>query len=163
MDDVDFEILSTLCKDARVPFGKIATKLGISKKTVLRRFKKLQKDGTILGSTVTISSEVSGFRELAGFFIKTKSGTSISTIKNKLISIPKINLVVQEWGIYDFYAEAFLRDLSEIHEVLDNLRKVEGIVVVAPMVYRQRDWTIPYLLPSAALCFCLSPSASQGV
>jgi DNA-binding Lrp family transcriptional regulator len=160
LDKVDSEILKILCKDARVPFKRIAAELGIATETVVRRFKKLQEDGVVLGSTVVLSSEALGFKELVGFLLKTRSGTNISTIYNELINVPKIILVVQEWGVYDFYIEAFLRDLSEMHDVLDSLRRIEGIAAIAPMVYKQQDWTIPYMVPLPALCRWLSQKAS---
>jgi DNA-binding Lrp family transcriptional regulator len=161
LDEIDFKILKVLCEDARVPFKRIADKLGIATETVLRRFKKLQENGVVLGSTVVLSSKALGFKELVGFFVKTKSGTSISKIKNELINVPQINMVCQEWGIYDFYVEAFLRDLSEIHNVLEDLRRIEGITAIAPMVYREREWTIPFLLPFPALCQWLSHKVSE--
>ena len=161
MDEIDFEILSILCEDARVPFKKIAAEIGISTETVLRRFKKLQEEGVVLGSSVILSSEACGFKELVGFFIKTKSGVSITTVKDRLAEVSQINSIWQEWGAYDFYAEAFLRDLSEIHEVLDNIRKIKGITAVATMVYKDRDWPIPFEIPFPALCPWLSPKASQ--
>jgi len=160
LDEVDAEILKALCKDARTPFKRIAAKLGINTETVLRRFKKLQQEGVVLASTVVLSSKVLGFKELVGFFVKTKSGTSLPTVKNQLFNVPQVYMVVQEWGIYDFYVEAFLRDLSEIHAVLADLRRIRQIAFIAPIIYRQQDWSLPYMMPLPALCQWLSTKAS---
>ncbi|MEM2130573.1 MAG: Lrp/AsnC family transcriptional regulator [Candidatus Bathyarchaeia archaeon] len=151
MDDVDLKILSILCKDARVPFKEIATKLGITTETVRRRFKKLQKKGVILGTTVILSSKACGFKELVGFFIKIKSDVEIEEVKCKLQNLPKISEIWQEWGIYDFYVEAFLKDLSEIHDLLSNIRMIEEIMTVSVVVYKQQDWPIPFLISFPAL------------
>jgi len=152
LDQIDLEILNVLYKDARVPLKKIAADLGVSRETVLRRFKKLQEKGVVLGSTVILSSKALGFKEQVGFFVKTKSGTSISTIQNKLVSIPQITLVVPALGAYDFYVEGFLRDLEEMHDLIENIRRIEEIATIAPIVYSQQDWAIPYQLPLPIIC-----------
>jgi Lrp/AsnC family transcriptional regulator for asnA, asnC and gidA len=157
LDKVDYEILCILSKDARVPLTKIAAKLGVSKLTVSRRFKKLQEDGVVRGSSVILSSRACGFKELVGFLIKTKGGTNISEIKDKLNNVPKIHTITQDWGFYDFYIEAFLRDLSEMHEVVENLRRIQGIISIALIVYKQQDWAIPYAFSFPASCPWLSP------
>lgn len=157
MDEIDYEILKILCKNARVPFKRIAAQIGIATETVLRRFRKLQEDGVVLGSSVVLSSKACGFKELVGFSVKTKSGISITAVKDKLADIPQINAIWQGCGAYDFYAEAFLRDVSEMHEVLDNIRRIEGINAIAIMVYRQRDWPIPFPISIPAHCPWVSP------
>ena len=160
MDELDCKILGLLSLDARTPFKIVAAKLGVATETVVRRYKKLQEQGVILGSTVLLSSKACGFRELVGYFVKTKAGSSISAVKEKLVSVPKVNLVTQEWGYYDFYVETFLADLSEMHEILSYIRRIEGIVSVAPMIYSQRDWSIPFLLPFPDICPWLNPATS---
>lgn len=152
MDKTDIEILRILCNDARVPFKRIALELGISAETVVRRFKKLEENGVILGSSIVLSSKACGFNELVGFFVKIKSGASIKAIKEGLISLPQVNSLWQEWGAFDFYIESFMKNLSEMHDLVANIRRIEGIDSVSPIMYEQRDWPIPFQVEYPEFC-----------
>jgi Lrp/AsnC family transcriptional regulator for asnA, asnC and gidA len=156
LDKIDFEILRILCNDARVPFKRIAVELGIAAETVVRRFKKLEEDGVILGSSVVLSSKACGFTELVGFFVKTKSGFDIETIRDKLINVPQVNSLWQEWGAFDFYIESFMKNLSEMHELVTSFRRIEGIESVSPIIYEQRDWPIPFQVEFLEFCILVS-------
>ncbi len=145
LDEIDREIISILCGDARTPFNRIAKTLGVGKETVFRRFRKLQKKGIILGSTVILSSKALGFQGLYGLFIKLKIGSSVSILNEKLKEIiPPLN-IYPTWGEYDFYTDFFYKDLNEINSVIDVIRKMKEIMSIEPMMYALPDWSIPFI------------------
>lgn len=145
MDQIDYEIIRMLCKDARTPFKRIAKTLGIGNDTVFRRFKKLQQDGIIMGSTVVLSSQACGIKGLCGLFIKLKSGSSLSIVKGKINEASQVAVVYPEWGEYDFYVDVFFRDYQEVIDLIHNLRKIKEIVVIDPMMYALQEWSIPFV------------------
>jgi len=145
LDQTDFEIIKILCKDARTPFKKIAKNLRIGTDTVFRRFKKLQQEGIILGSTVILSSQACGIKGLCGLFVKLKSGSSLSVIRSKIEALSHLVVVYPEWGEYDFYIDVFFRDYQEIIDLINNLRKIGEIVAIDPMMYTLQEWSIPFV------------------
>lgn len=145
MDEIDYEIIKILCKDARTPFKTIGRMLGIGTDTVFRRFKKLKQEGIVQGSTIILSSQACGFQGLCGIYIRLRSGASVSGVKSKLLKIRQVNSIVQIYGEYDFYVEMYFRDFQEILTLISSLRKIKEIVIVDPMIYTSRDWSLPFL------------------
>jgi len=47
MDDADLRIIETLVKNSRASFRRIAKQTGLSTDTVMRRYKRLEKEGKI--------------------------------------------------------------------------------------------------------------------
>jgi len=160
LDEIDFQIISILSKDARIPFKEIAIKLGVAPKTVLKRFNRLKQEGIILGSMVVLSSKACGFKLLAGFLIKIKSGVSISLVESKLCSISQINSLWIDSGKYDLYGEAFFRDLSELYEAINEIRGIEEVFALS-LIFISQDQPIPFIPPISAFCQSLLPKVSQ--
>jgi DNA-binding Lrp family transcriptional regulator len=62
IDDLDFQILSELGKDARIPTKSIANKLGSTVNSISYRIKKLEKELIIAQYSVNINWEILGYR-----------------------------------------------------------------------------------------------------
>ena len=145
MDEIDREIIRILCKDARTSFRKIGRLLGIGTDTVFRRFKKLEQEGKISGSTVVLSSKKIGIKGWVGFFIKVKRGSSALVVKDRLTILPQVYGLVQLLGIYDFYLEMGFRDFEEVDAFVAGLRKIKEIEAIDLMLHASHDWPIPTL------------------
>ncbi len=145
MDEIDAEIIRILCKDARTSFSKIGRMLGIGTDTVFRRFKRLEKDGKISGSTIVLSSKAIGIKGWCGLFLKLQQGSSPLSVKNKLTELKQLYAFVQILGEYDFYLEIGFRDFEELDAFVNQLREVKEIVAIDPMLYATHDWPLPTL------------------
>ena len=164
MDELDCEIMMLLGDDARTPFKNIANKLGRDVETVRRRFRKLKRKGIILGSTVILSSSALGYSNLVGFYIKTKSGYNPSVIANKILENPIFDIVFEFSGLHNLYAESLVKNLEKIREMIEHLRKIDGIDTVDAIVYEQRDWPLPYPISfSASRLFPKAKGNLRGV
>ncbi len=146
LDNTDVEIIRILCKDARTPFKRIGNMLGIGTETVFRRYRRLQKKGVISGSTVVLSSKAFDIMGLCGFFVKLKTGSSLSVIKDKIDTGDKYIFVMPKWGEYDFYIDFYFKDLKDIFDMFARFRSIKEIVAVDPMIYVLQEWSMPYLL-----------------
>ena len=62
LDEVDHQILDMLIDNTRIPFTDIAKKLLISAGTVHVRVKKMEDQGIIMGSSLTLDYEKLGFQ-----------------------------------------------------------------------------------------------------
>ena len=146
MDEIDTEIIRILCKDARTPFKRIGKMLGIGTDTVFRRFKKLQNEGIISGSTVILSSKAFGIEGLCGLFIKLKSGSNLSIIKDKLSKTSQLTFAHPSWGEYDFYVDVYYKDFNEVTSLIASLREIKEVVAIDPMIYALQEWSMPFML-----------------
>jgi DNA-binding Lrp family transcriptional regulator len=143
LDETDFEIIRLLSKDARMSFEKMGKALGIGKDTAFRRFKRLQKEGVILGSTVVLSSKGCGFQGIFAAFVKLEQGKSMTVIQEQLLKTPKVAWLVRLLGEYDFYVELYFRDYGEIRDFMKDLANITGLAKIDPLVYLLEDWPIP--------------------
>ena len=57
LDEIDHQILDVLIENARTPFTDIAKQLVVSAGTIHVRVKKMEEEGIIKGSTLTIDYE----------------------------------------------------------------------------------------------------------
>lgn len=145
INELDFRILRILNRNADLPFAKISTELGVSIGIIKRRYEKMQKMGLIQGTTIVLSSRAFGFTELAGFWIKVKSGSDISTVTLKLENIPQIHSISQQCGgVFDFYVECFMKNFSDVHNLIETIRGVKEITKIAPIFFSPTDWPLPY-------------------
>lgn len=145
MDEIDYKIISILCKDARTPFRQIAKNLGIGTDAVIRRFNKLQQDGIVSGSTVVLSSKACGVQGLCGLFIKIKSGSSINKVVEQLKNT-NLSDFYQTYGEYDFYADLYFKNFEEVFSLIDNLRLTKDIALIDHVIFVQQDWQLPYII-----------------
>lgn len=171
LDEIDLQIIRILCKDARIPFSRIGKMLNIATETVFKRFKRLRKRGILFGSTIVLNSKKCGLNGRCGLYVKLKSGSSFSFIKEKLTEYPIVEHSVP--GEYDYYVDLYYRDLTktkypiiahsiygeydyyidfyygnfqEMYDLIGSLRKFNGIVAVEPIIYVSQEWSIPFLL-----------------
>ena len=75
LDEIDHQILDVLIENARTPFTDIAKKLVVSAGTIHVRVKKMEEEGIIKGSTLTIDYEKMNYSFIAhtGIFLEKTS------------------------------------------------------------------------------------------
>ncbi len=61
LDEIDHQILDILIENARTPFTDIAKKLLVSAGTIHVRVKKMEEEGVIKGSTLTVDYDKMGY------------------------------------------------------------------------------------------------------
>ena len=143
MDEVDFKIIDILKQDARIPFTKIAQKLGVGTDSVIRRYKKLLNTGIISKPMLVLSSRICGFLGIVDFYIKIQFGHYVNGVIDQLGKIRNLIFISKVLGDADKLCTAFFTDCEDLIRItraikaLDNLRSVDVSVYVGP------DWLIP--------------------
>jgi len=137
MDETDSTIINLLTKDARTSFRKIARKLGVSPDTIICRYKALQEQGVIRGSTVVLDPKKIGYKGMAAFMIDTSPTNIIATettpsdeashILETLIKMPDIILATKTVGDHDMLAIAVIKDVEHLIETGGNIAKISGV------------------------------------
>lgn len=121
MDGTDEKILAILDENARASFTEIADEIGVSEGTVRNRVEKLRDEGVIEKFTVEVDtgSEISAFVSV-----------DISTERDfdsVLNDFPEDVNIFELAGDTDLLVQVSRKDSSEINEVVDIIRSVEGV------------------------------------
>jgi Lrp/AsnC family transcriptional regulator for asnA, asnC and gidA len=136
MDETDLFIINRMTEDARMSFRKIAKELGVSPDTVISRYKTLQDNGVIRGSTVVLNPAKIGYKGMATFMIKSSSPHHITTdatppekypILEKVIKMPDIILATKTVGDHDLLAIGVIKDVEHLIATGDEIAKIPGV------------------------------------
>jgi Lrp/AsnC family transcriptional regulator for asnA, asnC and gidA len=105
LDEIDHQILDILIENARTPFTDIAKQLLVSAGTIHVRVKKMEDEGIIQGSTLTLNYEKMGYSFIAhvGVFLEKTSMTQ-SVIEN-LRKIPNVTVAYVTAGKYNIFCK----------------------------------------------------------
>ncbi|PVX26816.1 MAG: hypothetical protein CW716_05280, partial [Candidatus Bathyarchaeum sp.] len=136
MDQMDLVIIKRMTENARVSFRKIAEELGVSPDTVISRYKAMQEEGVIRGSTVVLDPQKIGYKGMAAFMIDTSPtniiGTeatqpTVSSILETVIKMPDIILATKTVGDHDMLAIAVIRDVEHLIATGSDIAKLPGV------------------------------------
>lgn len=137
MDETDEIIIKMLTEDARTSFREIARELGVSPDTVISRYKSLQDEGVIRGSTVVLDPKKIGYKGMAAFMIDTSPTNVIANessapddstyILETLIKMPDIILATKTVGDHDMLAIAVIKDVEHLIHTGGNIAKISGV------------------------------------
>lgn len=151
MDQTDLFIIKKLTEDARMSFRKIAKEIGVSPDTVINRYKALQKEGVIRGSTVVINPKKIGYHGMAVFMIDASpihilateaNPPDTSLILDKLIKMRNIILATKTVGDNDLLAIGVARDFEHLIAIGDDIASIPGV----------KDVRVSFWVEKAELC-----------
>ncbi len=120
LDHTDFQILSRLQEDARVPVAQIAREIDLAPSAVHQRIQKLEDSGVIRGYEVRLDPRKLG-RALASFVrVQTGEGASAPEITQALVEIPEVQEVHRVVGEDCFFVKVRVEDPQALAELLDH-------------------------------------------
>lgn len=120
IDEMDYHIMKYLSKDARIQTIDIAKKLKVSSNTILNRMKRLEELDVLQAYRVNIDFSKLGYHlykvniDLMDYH---QRGRIINYIKNN----PFLAMIDKAIGYYDLELDLYLKDLSHLHDVMDDL------------------------------------------
>jgi DNA-binding Lrp family transcriptional regulator len=126
IDELDRDLLGLLRVDARTSTAALAKALGVSRGTVANRIARLEKNGTVVGFTVTLrtgarTSEVKAWISIAVEGDKTREVTRL------LLGEPALTALHDTNGRWDLVGEVCATSNADLSEVLERIRKIKGI------------------------------------
>jgi len=136
MDETDLFIINQMTEDARVSFRKIAKELGVSPDTVISRYKTLQENGVIRGSTVVLDPKKIGYKGMAAFMIESSPTHLVATeatppetspILERVIKMPDIILATKTVGDHDLLAIGVIKDVEHLIATGNEIAKIPGV------------------------------------
>jgi len=134
LDEIDHQILDILIDNARTPFTDIAKKLVVSAGTIHVRVKKMEEEGIIKGSTLTIDYEKMNYSFIAhiGIFLEKTSRTK--EVIEKLRSIANITVAYITAGKYNIFCKIRAKDTNHAKEIIFMIDEIEGVARTETMI-----------------------------
>jgi Lrp/AsnC family transcriptional regulator for asnA, asnC and gidA len=143
VDVLDQGIIEALQQNGREPFRRIADKLGVSEATVRARYTRLAADDIL--QVVAVTNPLGLWFEQALVGVKTTGAPQ--PIADEIASWPEADYVVVTAGQYDLLVELVAADRSDLLEVTNRMRAIEGVASTETFLYMQMvkqlyDWGI---------------------
>ncbi len=126
LDEIDLKILSALKKNARKSFRKIASELGVSPMTVIKRVRRMEKLGVILGYTVLLDESKLSDCNLC-VLVRVKPGHDVEKVGRRITEMQECICVNYVAGKYDLALMISCKDKERAGEVLKKLKAVDGV------------------------------------
>ena len=117
VDSLDRSILAVLRDSGRAPFVDIASKVGVTERTVRTRMKRLEEDGVIRGYTIREAG--SGLTALVR--IKVGPGTEIGSLAGEFTGWDGVECVYEISGDADLIGIVHVDDTVALRDLLDRM------------------------------------------
>jgi len=126
LDAVDRKLLIMLQEDAKLPYAKLAKKLGISSSGVHKRIKKLIDAGVVQRFVAIVDPQVIGKKLKAFIGVSTAPGTCREVIA-QLSRRPEVLEIYEVAGEHDLFVKLITDDTLRLNELLHEMDKIPGI------------------------------------
>lgn len=127
LDRVDCSILRALQANGRDSFAEIGKAVGLSATSVAERIRRLEDAGIIEGYRVRLSAAKLGF-PVTAFILARPSGPDARFVK-VASERPEIRACYRVTGEFSFIAQAVLRDVTHLEELLNHLEPASVHIV----------------------------------
>ncbi|MCK4663955.1 MAG: Lrp/AsnC family transcriptional regulator [Bacteroidales bacterium] len=122
IDNIDFQILNLLQKDARIAAKEIANKLNLTITPIYERIKKLEKLGYIKKYIALVDNKKID-KGLIIFISVSLSRHTKDIVENFIKEIKKLNEVMECYyisGNADFLLKVYCKDMQDYHNFITN-------------------------------------------
>lgn len=134
LDEIDHQILDMLIENARTPFTDIAKKLLVSAGTIHVRVKKMEDEGIIKGSTLTLDYEKLEYNFIAHIGIFLHSSSIIREVITELEKISNVTVAYITAGKYNIFCKIRAKDTNQAKEIIFAIDAIEGVQRTETMI-----------------------------
>ncbi len=127
LDELDHQILETLIENARTPFTDIAKNLLVSAGTIHVRVKKMEDEGVIKGSTLSVDYNKMGYTFIAyvGLFLENSSDTE--SVIEGVQNIPEVTVAHLTTGKFSIFCKIRAKNTMHAKDIIFSLDRIHGI------------------------------------
>lgn len=126
MDRLDREILATLQEDGRITATDLAKRVQLSLSATSERLRQLQRSGVVRRFTAVVDPTSVGRPIEALIDVRLAPNASQAEIDNALMELPMVTDAIHLTGRFDVQIRVAARDVSELDELLIQLKEVLG-------------------------------------
>jgi Lrp/AsnC family transcriptional regulator for asnA, asnC and gidA len=133
IDELDLKIISHLQENGRIPVAELAKRLNQPENTVRYRIERLLKNGVIRRFTALVDPRALGLNVSAAVMFKVDP-KKLDQLLEKLTSMKDVTNIYQLSGEWDLIAVVFAKDIQDLHERVEELRRMEGVKEMNVMI-----------------------------
>ena len=148
IDNIDYDIVTLLMEDGRMPASEIARRLeDVSERTVRYRIERMVEEGLMRISAV-VNPQALGYTVIADVFIEVESDL-IAEVAEKVAQYENVSYVAYSIGETDVSLQVVAQDTTEVYRfVTEQIRKIRGVrktttSIVPSIVKDVYQWRIP--------------------
>ncbi|GAA4741079.1 Lrp/AsnC family transcriptional regulator [Actinomycetospora chibensis] len=130
MDEIDRAILDELRRDGRIPNVDLADRVGLTPAPCLRRVRRLEDDGVIIGYRTEIDPAVDGrgFEVLVNIDLVSKHRDDFLAFEEEVSAFDEVVELRRMFGLPDYFVRVATRDLESYEAfVVDRLARTPGL------------------------------------
>ena len=132
LDEVAKQIIEQLQQDGRRPYATIGKAVGLSEAAVRQRVQRLLDAGVMQIVAVTDPLQL-GFPRQA--MVGLRASGNLEAVADRLAELPDVDYVVITAGSFDLLCEVVCRDDDHLLDILQRMRRVEGVASTEAFVY----------------------------
>jgi DNA-binding Lrp family transcriptional regulator len=141
MDKLDQSIIKALQKDARTNFTEIANDCNVSTDTISKRFKRLKRNGVIVGATTILDPKSFGYEYTACFGIR-----ALYPLFEEVVSYlgerHEIMFCTPSMGRYNIFAIAVLKTLEDLSALNQFIKQHPAVREVKSSIFVEQTWSL---------------------
>ena len=134
LDEIDHQILDILIENARTPFTDIAKQLLVSAGTIHVRVKKMEEEGIIMGSTLTLDYEKMNYSFIAHVGIYLEKTSKTMDVIEELRKISNITVAYITAGKYNVFCKIRAKDTNHAKEIIFQIDDIDGVARTETMI-----------------------------
>ena len=130
LDKVDSRILQILAKDGRISWRDLAEAVGLSLTPTLRRVRRLQDEGFILGFTARFNEERLGvgITMYVSVALERQTEETLKVFERRIADVPEVMSCHLMTGQGDYMLRIVVSDLASYQRfMLDVLTRIPGV------------------------------------
>lgn len=127
LDEIDHQILDILIENARTPFTDIAKQLLVSAGTIHVRVKKMEDEGIIQGSTLTLDYEKLGYSFIAHVGIYLEKTAMTQSVIHDLQKIPNVTVAYVTAGKYNIFCKVRSMGTNDAKDIIYQIDEIPGV------------------------------------
>lgn len=127
LDEVDHQILDMLIENARTPFTDIAKKLLVSAGTIHVRVKKMEEEGVIKGSTLTLNYEKMGYAFIAHIGVYLERTSMTKEVIEDLRKISNVTVAYVTAGKFNIFCKIRAKDTEDAKNIIFQIDDIPGV------------------------------------
>lgn len=127
LDDLDHQILEALIENARTPFTDIAKNLLVSAGTIHVRVKKMEDEGVIKGSTLSVDYNKMGYTFIAYIGVFLENSSTTEQVVEQIKGIPEVTVAHLTTGKFSIFCKIRAKDTRHAKDIIFTLDKIPGV------------------------------------
>ncbi len=127
LDDLDHQILEALIENARTPFTDIAKNLLVSAGTIHVRVKKMEDEGVIKGSTLSVDYNKMGYTFIAYIGVFLENSSTTEQVVKQINEIPEVTVAHLTTGKFSIFCKIRAKDTRHAKDIIFMIDRIPGV------------------------------------